>query len=262
MARRPSPAQRVTAPHPRRVIRPHSVHREGRWPCEAPQRSRWPSWSLAAAGCGGSDEDAATGTTATAPATTTTATTTATATTEPPCTDCDALSDTPAQDMRTAIPTTAPDPSTAAATHAAEAFLRAAFDSAQDLWRRQFAAAGATYRPGHLVLFHTAVHTACGTQSADVGPFYCPADETVYLNTDFFDALARAFDLRSGFAAGYVTGHEVAHHVQHVLGLLTRQGARRRSRPGRRQPPLGPDRAAGRLLRRRLAARAATARAR
>jgi predicted metalloprotease len=166
--------------------------------------------ALATAGCGGSDDDA----------TTATATTTAT-TTESPCPDCDALSDTPAREMRTAIPTTAPDPSTTAATHAAEAFLRASFDSAQDLWRRQFAAAGATYRPGHLVLFHHAVRTACGTQSAEVGPFYCPADETVYLNTAFFDALARAFNLRSGFAAGYVTGHEVAHHVQHVLGLLT-----------------------------------------
>jgi predicted metalloprotease len=174
--------------------------------------------ALATAGCGGSDDDATTATTATAATTVTTAgTTTATTATEP----ADALSDTPAQDMRTAIPTTAPDPSTTSAAHAAEAFLRASFNSAQDLWRRQFAAVGATYRPGHLVFFHSAVHTACGTQSAEVGPFYCPADETVYLNTTFFDALARAFNLRSGFAAGYVTGHEVAHHVQHVLGLLT-----------------------------------------
>jgi uncharacterized protein len=155
--------------------------------------------TAAAGGCGSGDEAATTTATTTAPA----------------------LSDTPAQRMRTAIPTPAPDPSTASATHAAEAFLRASFHSAQDLWRRQFAAAGATYRPGHLVLFHAPVHTACGTQSAEVGPFYCPADETVYLNTGFFGALARAYDLRSGFAAGYVTGHEVGHHVQHVLGLLT-----------------------------------------
>jgi predicted metalloprotease len=174
--------------------------------------------ALAVAGCGGSDDDAATATTTATAASTTTATTaTATTTTEPP----DALNDTPARDMRTAIPTTAPDPSTSSATHAAEAFLRASFDSAQDLWRRQFAAAHAPWRPGRLVLFHSVVHTACGTQSADVGPFYCPADETVYLNTAFFGALARAYHLRSGFAAGYVTAHEVAHHVQHVLGLLT-----------------------------------------
>lgn len=153
-----------------------------------------------AAGCGSSDR-----------ATTTTATT---------ATPRDALSDTPARKMRTAIATTAPDPSTDAATHATGAFLRASFASAQELWRRQFAAAGARWRPGHLVLFDHAVDTACGTQSAEVGPFYCPADETVYLNTAFFHALARAFDLRSGFAAAYVTAHEVAHHVQNVVGLL------------------------------------------
>ena len=99
-------------------------------------------------------------------------------------------------------------------------FLRASFNSAQDLWRRQFAAAGATYRPGRLVFFDHTVHTACGTQDATVGPFYCPADVTVYLNTAFFGALARAFNLRSGFAAGYIVGHEVGHHVQNVLGLL------------------------------------------
>ncbi|HET6505295.1 MAG TPA: neutral zinc metallopeptidase [Baekduia sp.] len=168
-----------------------------------------------AAGCGGDDggSGAAT-TTATA---TRTATTGAATTTAPD----DTLTDTAAQEMDTAIETTAPDPSTSAATHATETFLRASFISAQDLWRRQFAAAGATYRPAHLRLFHHAVHTACGTQSAEVGPFYCPADETVYLNTTFFGALARAYNLRSGFAAGYVTAHEVGHHVQNVLGLLT-----------------------------------------
>lgn len=162
-----------------------------------------------AAGCGGddgSDEATTAGTTAV----------TRTATTTPD----DALRDTPAGKMDTAIRTDAPDPSSTAATHAAEAFLRASFTSAQDLWRRQFAAAGATFRPGRLVLFHHAVDTACGTQSAEVGPFYCPADETVYLNTTFFGALARAYNLRSGFAAGYVTAHEVGHHVQNVLGLL------------------------------------------
>jgi predicted metalloprotease len=173
-----------------------------------------------ATGCGGDDgsDEATTAGASTAARTATTGTTTGTGgtTTAPD----DALRDTPADKMDTAIRTDAPDPSTTSATHAAEAFLRASFTSAQDLWRRQFAAAGATFRPGRLVLFHHAVHTACGTQSAEVGPFYCPADETVYLNTTFFGALARAYNLRSGFAAGYVTAHEVGHHVQNVLGLL------------------------------------------
>ena len=116
-----------------------------------------------------------------------------------------------------------PDPSTQGAARADATFLRAAFDSAQDLWSRQFAAAGLRYTPGHLVFFHSTVHTPCGEQSADTGPFYCPAAMTVYLNKDFFDALSRAFDLRSGFASGYVTAHEVGHHVQALLGVLTRK---------------------------------------
>jgi predicted metalloprotease len=128
--------------------------------------------------------------------------------------------------MKAAVPAgaaSAPDPGTPAATHADAPFLRAAFDSAQEAWRRQFAAAGATFRPGHLVLFHTAVHTPCGVQTAQTGPFYCPAAQTVYLNTDFFDALAKAYNLRSGFAAAYVTAHEVGHHVQFLLGVLQRR---------------------------------------
>lgn len=174
------------------------------------------------AGCGGNqgDDDGPSARTATTATTASTTATTSTATTTP-AEPGDTLGDTPARDMDTTIRTAAPDPSTPTATHAGGAFLRASFDSAQDLWRRQFAAAGAGFRPGRLVLFGHTVHTACGTQSADVGPFYCPADETVYLNTAFFDALARAFHLRSGFAAGYVTAHEVGHHVQNVLGLLT-----------------------------------------
>jgi predicted metalloprotease len=102
------------------------------------------------------------------------------------------------------------------------AFLRAAFNSAQAMWQRKFAAAGVHYEPAHLVLFHTRVHTPCGEQGAEVGPFYCPAAKTVYLNTDFFDALARQHGLNSPFAAGFVTAHEVAHHVQLLLGVHTR----------------------------------------
>lgn len=105
------------------------------------------------------------------------------------------------------------------------AFLRAAFDSAQALWRDKFEAAGLDYQPGRLIFFDTAVDTPCGRQTARTGPFYCPAAHGVYLNTDFFDALARAFGLTSPFAPGYVTAHEVAHHVQQLLGLHGRVAA-------------------------------------
>jgi uncharacterized protein len=127
-----------------------------------------------------------------------------------------------ARKMKKALVASAPDPSAVAGDRADAGFLRDAFDSAQQLWQRQFAAAGSTYRPAHLVLFHTQVHTPCGVQSAQTGPFYCPAAQTVYLNTDFFDALARQHALRGGWAAGYVTAHEVGHHVQALLGVLQR----------------------------------------
>jgi hypothetical protein len=98
-------------------------------------------------------------------------------------------------------------------------FLRAAFDSAQHMWREKFSGAGLRYQDADLVLFDAHIHTACGPQSADTGPFYCPGDHTVYLNSAFFNALERAHGLRGPFAAGYVTAHEVAHHVQQLLGL-------------------------------------------
>jgi predicted metalloprotease len=111
-------------------------------------------------------------------------------------------------------------------------FLRAAFDSAQSLWQQKFAAAGVPYEPAHLIFFHTAVDTPCGSQTAQTGPFYCPAGHGVYLNTDFFDALGRTFGLSSPFAPGYVTAHEIGHHVQQLLGLHGRVAAANAEDPG------------------------------
>jgi predicted metalloprotease len=189
------------------------------------------------AGCGTSDSSGS-GTTATAAAGTTarttaaTTATTATTGTRPSARPRSPIESADAQKMTSAIALpAAPDPASADATRADAAFLRAAFDSAQELWRRQFAAAGAQYESGHLVLFHTQVHTPCGVQSAETGPFYCPPAAAVYLNTDFFDALAQQHGLQSGWAAGYVTAHEVAHHVQTLLGVLQRNAALEESDP-------------------------------
>jgi predicted metalloprotease len=116
------------------------------------------------------------------------------------------------------------------------AFLRNAFESAQALWRQKFATAGLDYEPARLIFFHTAVSTACGHQTAQTGPFYCPADHGVYLNTGFFDALGRRFGLDSPFAPGYVTAHEVAHHVQQLLGLHHRVAVANAQDPGGTNP--------------------------
>ena len=101
------------------------------------------------------------------------------------------------------------------------AFLTQVFDDAQAMWRHEFEAVGKEYRPATITIFRDQVHTGCGTQSGGVGPFYCPADHGVYLDTRFFDALGRAAGVHLGdFARAYVVAHEVGHHVQTLLGTL------------------------------------------
>jgi uncharacterized protein len=106
------------------------------------------------------------------------------------------------------------------------AFLRAAFDDAEALWRGEFHSGGLTYRPARFTIFSQQVHTACGTQSAQVGPFYCPASFGVYLDPTFFAALSQKVGVRLGdFAQAYVVAHEVAHHVQTLLGITHQKAA-------------------------------------
>jgi predicted metalloprotease len=103
------------------------------------------------------------------------------------------------------------------------AFLREVFSDVEAMWRREFEAAGVTYTPATLTIFRDEVDTGCGTMSAKTGPFYCPADHGVYLDTRFFHALARTAGVRLGdFAQAYVVAHELGHHVQTVLGTLQR----------------------------------------
>jgi predicted metalloprotease len=103
------------------------------------------------------------------------------------------------------------------------AFLTSVFHDAQALWQREFAAAGIEYVPARLTIFVDEVHSACGAQSASVGPFYCPADHGVYLDTRFFDALGQSVGVRLGaFARAYVVAHEMGHHVQVLLGITGR----------------------------------------
>jgi uncharacterized protein len=104
-----------------------------------------------------------------------------------------------------------------------DAFLTAVFDDAQTMWRQEFEDAGSPYTPAKLTIFRDHVDTACGAQSANTGPFYCPADHGVYLDTRFFDALGRAAGVQLGdFAQAYVIAHELGHHVQVLLGVMQR----------------------------------------
>ena len=78
---------------------------------------------------------------------------------------------------------------------------------------------GRRYQEPLLVLFNDAVHSACGFNSAAVGPFYCPADHQVYIDLSFFNDLHSRFGAPGDFAQAYVIAHEVGHHVQNLLGI-------------------------------------------
>ena len=98
-------------------------------------------------------------------------------------------------------------------------FVSAILGQTEDVWSNVFKQAGQTYREPTLVLFDGAVQSACGVAGAATGPFYCPADQKVYLDTSFFRELSQKFGAPGDFAAAYVIAHEVGHHVQTLLGI-------------------------------------------
>lgn len=100
-------------------------------------------------------------------------------------------------------------------------FLSVVLADTEEVWRRVLPEqANTQYRDPTLVLFSGAVQSACGGASAAMGPFYCPGDQKLYLDTDFFDMMAQRMGAGGEFAAAYVVAHEVGHHVQNVLGVL------------------------------------------
>jgi uncharacterized protein len=98
-------------------------------------------------------------------------------------------------------------------------FVSFVLDDVQGTWRQQFQRAGRQYRPAELALFTDATQTGCGSATSEVGPFYCPADQTVYLDLGFFRELNRRFGAPGDFAQAYVIAHEIGHHVQLLLGI-------------------------------------------
>jgi hypothetical protein len=97
----------------------------------------------------------------------------------------------------------------------------------EDVWGAIFQTMGRTYEPPTLVFFPGSVRSACGLANAAVGPFYCPGDRKLYLDTAFFDELARRFKAPGDFAQAYVIAHEVGHHVQNLTGVMQQVEGRR-----------------------------------
>jgi predicted metalloprotease len=108
-------------------------------------------------------------------------------------------------------------------------FLRVVLADTEETWATVFRSNGGTYEPPVLVLFAGATNTACGMGQSAMGPFYCPGDHKVYLDTSFFEELGSRFGAPGDFAQAYVVAHEVGHHVQNLLGTSGRvQSARQR----------------------------------
>ncbi|WP_137155826.1 neutral zinc metallopeptidase [Rhizobium sp. FKL33] len=110
-----------------------------------------------------------------------------------------------------------------------KAFVGTVLAETEDAWNGIFAAAGRQYSEPRLVLFSGSFPSACGTASSATGPFYCPPDQKVYLDTDFFREMSDQFGASGDFAQAYVIAHEVGHHVQNLIGVLPKFNRARQS---------------------------------
>lgn len=99
-------------------------------------------------------------------------------------------------------------------------FAKRILASTEDVWTAQFAQYGLEYQAPTMVLYTNATTSGCGSANASVGPFYCSADQSVYIDLSFFSSMKRQLGAGGDFAYAYVIAHEVGHHVQYLLGTL------------------------------------------
>ena len=111
-------------------------------------------------------------------------------------------------------------------------FTKFVSQDAQDVWTEIYKTAGRSYPRAPVVIFTGGTQTGCGPASAATGPFYCPADNKVYLDLAFFQELARRFGAPGDFAAAYVIAHEIGHHVQTELGIEQKVRRDQQNDPG------------------------------
>ncbi|OQX73432.1 MAG: flagellar biosynthesis protein FlgM [Campylobacteraceae bacterium 4484_4] len=101
-------------------------------------------------------------------------------------------------------------------------FVSVVLADTEDVWHQVFREMGRTYKEPKLVLFSGQVRSACGYAQAAMGPFYCPADQKVYIDLSFYDELKRKYGASGDFAQAYIIAHEIGHHVQNLLGITQR----------------------------------------
>jgi predicted metalloprotease len=123
---------------------------------------------------------------------------------------------------------TAQGAATACASSPEKKFSCQILASTEDTWGKIFAQQGKRYTPTELVFYSNSDSSGCGAAQSAMGPFYCPTDKDVYLDTSFYDELKTRFGAPGQFAQAYVVAHEVGHHVQDLLGILPRVSAQQR----------------------------------
>jgi hypothetical protein len=112
---------------------------------------------------------------------------------------------------------------------AASMFSCRVLASTEDTWTRLFAAQGQRYEPARFTFYGGRGQSGCGAAQAAMGPFYCPSDNSIYIDTSFYDELQTKFGAAGDFAQAYVIAHEVGHHIQNMTGVLAKaQSAQRR----------------------------------
>ena len=99
-------------------------------------------------------------------------------------------------------------------------FVSVVLADTEDVWNKLFQEMGSSYREPKLVLFRSAINSACGYAESATGPFYCPGDQKVYIDLDYLETLQRQLGAEGDFAIAYIIAHEVGHHVQNLLGIM------------------------------------------
>jgi predicted metalloprotease len=117
----------------------------------------------------------------------------------------------------------------ACAVDAASRFSCQVLASTEDTWGRIFSESGQTYRPAQFIFYDGRGQSGCGAAQAAMGPFYCPTDNSIYLDTSFYSELQNRFGAAGDFAQAYVIAHEVGHHIQFLTGTLD-QASRQQQR--------------------------------
>jgi predicted metalloprotease len=112
-------------------------------------------------------------------------------------------------------------------------FTSVVLASTEDVWTEIFRQAGSQYRAPRLVMFDGVTPTACGTGQSASGPFYCPLDQSVYIDLSFYRMLQQRFQAPGDFAAAYVVAHEVGHHIQNLMGTMKQVQAAQQRAPER-----------------------------